>query len=456
MIINAYLLYKRRSLLGEIRDVHEFLNWDSVVMTDSGGYQILEYGDVEVRQEEILAFQKSIKSDIGVILDVPTGDVPRLNALKSVKITLERARAALNIINPEEDEVLWVLPLQGGRHLDLLEYSAKESSKLPYLMYAIGSPTVFLEEYKYEVITDMIYTAKRVVDHAKPMHLFGAGHPIIFPLAIALGVDTFDSASYIFYARDDRYMTETGVYRLEELEYFPCSCPICSKYTPHDLMEMSKEERKKLLAIHNLYTIKKAIDEAKQAIREGRLWELLERVARSHPGAYRALLRFRKYHKYLSTWTPRTKVKVKGLRTYGKLSLWNPKLIKFRARVLSKYMRSASKIFKNRDVILEPLPKDLSNCKYTSNPYRLYYAPYVGVIPSELCGVYPSIHVDYDYSDVDVINNLVNTLVATLIKLQSASSSIEVRIDNTILFHELTRKLSGKLPVKLVLIKSRK
>ena len=43
----------------------------------------------------------------------------------------------------------------------------------------------------------------------------------------------FDSASYILYAKDNRYMYSNGNTRLEEITYFPCSCSICNSYTPH-------------------------------------------------------------------------------------------------------------------------------------------------------------------------------------------------------------------------------
>ena len=42
-------------------------------MTDSGAYQILVYGEVEVSQKEIVAYQEGIGSDIATMLDIPTG-----------------------------------------------------------------------------------------------------------------------------------------------------------------------------------------------------------------------------------------------------------------------------------------------------------------------------------------------------------------------------------------------
>ena len=412
VITNAYLLYRRTG--GAPVKVHVFLGWDGVVMTDSGAYQILEYGDVDVTQDEILKYQKTIGSDIGVILDVPTGDVERNKALETVEETLRRAREALNLIDPRSDETIWVLPIQGGKYLDLVEKSAREALKLPYRMYGIGSPTVFLEEYKYDVVVEIIYRAKRILPGGRPVHLFGAGHPLIIPFAVALGVDTFDSASYIIYARDDRYMTEYGVYRLEQLEYFPCDCPVCRRYTPRDLAEMPKPERVRLLALHNLHVIQRTVKRVKQAIREGRLWELLEETARRHPSARSALAKFRKYYRYLEKATPTSKGEVRGLRAYGGESLWNPHILRFQEHVLARYQ---PRLKGAKRAVLEPMPKDSKCLPPNDGEYKAYYDYFIGVIPWELCGVYPSIHVDHGGPTLEAIRHLENALIAFVHKL---------------------------------------
>ena len=46
----------------------------------------------------------------------------------------------------------------------------------------------------------------RRTGYSRPVHLFGAGHPMVFALAALLGCDMFDSASYAKFARDDRFM----------------------------------------------------------------------------------------------------------------------------------------------------------------------------------------------------------------------------------------------------------
>jgi len=99
--------------------------------------------------------------------------------------------------------------------------------------------------------------------------VFGAGHPFMFALAVALGCDSFDSAAYSIFARQDRYMTNYGTRKLDQLEYFPCSCPICNKNTPSKIREMPKAERQEQLARHNLHISFREIKHIKQSIIEG-------------------------------------------------------------------------------------------------------------------------------------------------------------------------------------------
>jgi len=220
VITNAYILWKRYGNRVADESLHKFLKYDGSVMTDSGAYQILVYGNVEVNQAEIVDYQERIGSDIATILDIPTGwHVPKERAKETVEETLKRAKAFFKL--KTRQDTLWVGPVQGGRHLDLVAKSAKAMSKLPFQIHALGSPTEVMESYRYDVLVDMIMTAKMNLPPERPLHLFGAGHPHMMALAVALGCDLFDSAAYALYAREERYMTENGTWRLGEMDYFP-------------------------------------------------------------------------------------------------------------------------------------------------------------------------------------------------------------------------------------------
>ncbi|TKX84009.1 tRNA-guanine transglycosylase, partial [Halorubrum sp. SS5] len=94
-------------------------------------------------------------------------------------------------------------------------------------------------------------------------------------------------------ARDGRYLTVSGTEHLEDLDYFPCSCPVCADHTPADLRGFGDGETERLLAEHNLHVTFEELRRVKEAIRSGNLLDLVDRRARGHPAmldGYRALL----------------------------------------------------------------------------------------------------------------------------------------------------------------------
>ncbi|MEM3857133.1 MAG: tRNA-guanine transglycosylase, partial [Thermoprotei archaeon] len=120
VITNAYLLLKRKE---NVTDIHSFINFDGVVMTDSGAYQLLEYGNISVSQREVVELQERINVDIGVMLDTPTGAKPGYReARKTVQSTLENARRFFN--QKRAEDILWVGPVQGGQYSGLVSECA--------------------------------------------------------------------------------------------------------------------------------------------------------------------------------------------------------------------------------------------------------------------------------------------------------------------------------------------
>jgi len=334
IITNAYILKKRYQNKPIDEGLHKFLDFDGVVMTDSGAYQILVYGEVDVSQKEIVAYQEGIGSDIATMLDIPTGwAVTKEQAEKTVAETLRRAKAFFK--TKTRDDILWVGPVQGGRHLDLVANSAVEMGKLPFQIHALGSPTEVMESYRYDVLADMILTAKKGLPIERPLHLFGAGHPAMFSLAVMLGCDLFDSAAYALYARENRYMTENGTWRLDELDYFPCSCPRCSSETPRGLERKTKKEREVFLAEHNLYVCLAELKRIKQAIRNGRLWEHTEMRVHGHPALLSALKKLRSHADFLEKFSPT--VKSSGFFYFDPVGLARPEILHYRKRLEERY-----------------------------------------------------------------------------------------------------------------------
>lgn len=335
IITNAYLVWKK---YGEPPpEIHKLLDFSGPIMTDSGAYQILRYGKVEVKPRFIVEYQGLLGSDIGVILDVPTSlNVTWHEAKSTVEETIKRAIESSDI-RKKYDDVLWVGPIQGGKYLDLVRYSATIMNKLDFDIYAVGSPTELMENYMFDKVLEMVIQAKARIRSSKPLHLFGAGHPMFMSLAVAIGVDLMDSASYALYAYDKRYLTPHGTYRLNELEELPCTCPACSSADLKELREKTEEEIIKFLSLHNLYTIINELKIIRQAISEGRLWELIERRSRAHPLLYRAYKTMSKYIRFLEKMDPLRPKKLRGLFFYDELSGYRPKVYRHLNRIINRY-----------------------------------------------------------------------------------------------------------------------
>ena len=399
LITNAYIIKKRQAEEAVRRGIHSLLDFPGVVMTDSGAYQILAYGDIEAAPEEIIKFQEEIDTDIATILDLPTGwGVSKKHAEDTVKETIRRAKKLEEL--KSRSDILWVGPIQGGRYLDLVAESAREMSRLPFDIHALGSPTPVMEQYIFDLLVDMIFAAKMNVPLSRPFHLFGAGHPFMFALAVALGCDLFDSAAYNIFAQDDRYLTTYGTVHLEELEHLPCSCPVCYKRDPQDLREMPKEEREAELTRHNLHVCFAEIKRIKQAIIEGRLWEHLMIRAHGHPSILQAMKRLKDYSDIIERHSPI--VKRSGLFFFSSIDLARPEVIRHNKRLRERYTppEKARILFlfpsfgprrtrrsKRYKKILADACKKLRIDK--GQVHECFYVPPFGVVPKEISDVYP-------------------------------------------------------------------
>ena len=468
IITNAYILKKRFRDEPIKLGLKTFLDFDGPIMTDSGAYQILVYGGIQADQKEIIEYQQKIGSDIATILDIPTGWKGNQEvAKKTVKETIQRAKDFFK--TKTEDNILWVGPIQGGRHLDLVRESAKIMGKMPFQINALGSPTEVMENYRFDVLVDMILTAKKNLPIDRPFHLFGAGHPFLFALAVALGCDFFDSASYALYARHNRYMTENGTWQLSKLDYFPCSCTNCSNKTPQDIISTSIKEREVFLAEHNLFVCIAELRRIKQAIREGRLWELVELRTRAHPALFSALKKIRNYTSFIEKINPT--VKNRGLFFFNSTSLIRPEILHYRNKLFNNCQPAD-----NVKILLllpqthkKPYHKayEFKKIKRLLNKFSdeqkgainiVFYSTPFGIIPLELDEIYPlsqneiSFPVDNEtkqYIAVQILEYIKKFHYKTIIMLYD-SALLENKL------FDLFRETFEKLKIQFYLIKMEK
>jgi 7-cyano-7-deazaguanine tRNA-ribosyltransferase len=140
-----------------------------------------------------------------------------------------------------------------------------------------------MEQQRYRELFEILLASKSHLPPDRPVHFFGCGHPMLFPMAIALGVDMFDSAAYAIFARDDRLLTPGGTVKLGDIQEWPFHSHVLFGTTPQIVREMEKDERSIILAKHNLEVTQAELARCREAIRNGTIWELAEKRSHSSP-----------------------------------------------------------------------------------------------------------------------------------------------------------------------------
>jgi len=390
VITNSYIINKNDSLRKEslAKGVHKLLDFKGPIMTDSGTFQSYVYGDIHVDPISIVQFQRDIGSDIGTILDIfSTPDQTKKEALAGIQETIKRARESIS----HKAEMSLACTVQGSIYPDLRKKCAEELSCLEADVFPIGGVVPLMEGQRYSDLIRVILASKQGLDPSKPVHLFGCGHPLLFPLAVALGCDFFDSSAYIKYATDKRLLFPWGTEHLDQLEELPCSCPICTKYSASELQNMEHEKTIVQIAKHNLYVSFSELKRIREAIKAGCLWELVERKATANPFLYEALYELhKKEHKqWLMKFEPRTKRK--ALFYTGPHTIHRPFIHRTNKYLQQRYH------FISKNIIALPEGKKpyFTHYKNLVNKISLKYHVHIivdsplGPVPLELDEMYP-------------------------------------------------------------------
>jgi 7-cyano-7-deazaguanine tRNA-ribosyltransferase len=334
LITNSYIISKDVFLRDRALSdgIHALLGFPGAVMTDSGTFQAHVYGKEGTTNEEIVSFQRDIGVDIGTALDVFTEpwDGPDV-AREAMEETLTRIESAAGI----KGDMALAGTVQGGVFPSLREEMAVRLGALDVDVHPVGGVVPLLENYRFRDLVRLVLAAKRGLPPGRPVHLFGAGHPMVFALGTLLGCDLYDSSSYAKYAVDGRLMYVDGTRHLEDLWESPCGCPVCREHDGPSLRDLPVEERVRALASHNLWACLDELRTVREAIRQGTLWDLVDRRSRAHPhlfDGYRELCaQAGQLEPYESTSKP------SALLYTDHLSMRRPIVMRYARRVFSRY-----------------------------------------------------------------------------------------------------------------------
>lgn len=307
---NTYHLHIRPGdeLIRSLGGLHNFMNWDKPILTDSGGFQVfslahrrkireegvsfVSYIDgkkIFMGPEESMRIQSNLGSTIAMAFDECIANPsPRDYVERSIERTtrwlarcrdeLDRLNALPNTLNPEQ--LLFGIG-QGGVYNDLRIRHMRHIRNIPCAGYAIGGLSVGeTAEEMYEVID----TVEPEMPKDKPRYLMGVGTPLNILEAVNLGVDLFDCVLPLRNAQHGNVFTWKGKLRLlaekHKLDSLPidedCRCPACRSYSRAYIRHLLKADERlgmRLCVLHNLYFYNEMMREIRSAIDEGRFKE---------------------------------------------------------------------------------------------------------------------------------------------------------------------------------------
>ena len=267
LITNSYVISKHEHLktVALEQGVHTLLDYPGVIMTDSGTFQSYVYGDIEIGAEEIVRFQRDIGVDIATMLDeFSRPDMNEAQVKECIDITVERSQISIDAAGP----TMLNGPIQGGIFKQLRMQSAQKMATFPFSVHPIGGIVPIMEQHQYKQLAQIMLATIPYLPKQRPVHMFGCGHPMLFPMLIALGADLFDSAAYALFARDGRILTPWGTEKIEQLVEWPIITLEVHDKTPQQVKAMTKSEQTECLARYNLEISLQEISRCKQAVHD--------------------------------------------------------------------------------------------------------------------------------------------------------------------------------------------
>jgi queuine tRNA-ribosyltransferase len=229
-------------------DLHDFMQWQGPILTDSGGFQVYSLADLRriteagvtfqspingdrifLGPEESMAVQRDLGSDIVMAFDectpYPAGEATARRSMELSMRWAERCRGSY-----DGGGALFGI-VQGGMHAGLRAESAEWLRGIGFDGYAIGGLSVGEPAHERDAVLDA--TVPRLPGDA-PRYLMGVGTPADIVAAVRRGIDLFDCVIPTRHARNGFLYTSAGVVKLRNARNRTDTGPLdpaCDCYT---------------------------------------------------------------------------------------------------------------------------------------------------------------------------------------------------------------------------------
>ncbi len=299
ILANTYHLYLRPGdeLIRDLGGLHQFMNWQAPILTDSGGFQVWSLSSINKIDDDGVTFQShidgsthrltpersiAIQQNLGADIIMCFDECAAPTDYDYLKIAVRRthqwaARCRDTWTNRDRQALFGIV--QGGIYEDLRRESAQVLAEMDFPGYGIGGLSV--GESKADMLRTLDLLGPLLPPH-KPRYLMGVGTIEDLIMSAARGVDIFDCVLPTRIARHDAALTSFGQINMLNARYARddapidkmCSCYTCQHFSRAYIRHLAKSKEivgAILLSIHNLHTLISLAAEMRAAIIEQRL-----------------------------------------------------------------------------------------------------------------------------------------------------------------------------------------
>tara|TARA_B100000963_G_scaffold33991_1_gene25283 strand:- start:15761 stop:16876 length:1116 start_codon:yes stop_codon:yes gene_type:complete len=296
---NTYHLLLRPGIevLNKFHGIHNFMNWNKPILTDSGGYQIMslsKFNKIDLKlgaifsshldgkkiilsPEKSIQVQKSINSDIMMVLDeCPKLTLDKKILSKAINVSTAWAKRSKIEFGNNKKKALFGIT-QGGLYKDLRIESIEKLIEIDFDGYAMGGLAVGEKQ------NDMFKILSETVNYLpknKPRYLMGVGTPSDILGAVNQGIDMFDCVMPTRSGRTGLAFTWDGKINLKNSRYQNDKTPLdrnceireLNKYSKSYLNHLIKSNEmmaSMLISLHNIYFYQQFMREIRKKIKDG-------------------------------------------------------------------------------------------------------------------------------------------------------------------------------------------
>jgi len=301
ILANTYHLMLRpgAETIEKLGGLHNFMAWDSPILTDSGGYQVFSLSPLTKITDKGVQFashidgskimltpslaieiQNKLGADIIMCLDQCTSFPCEHKQLqKAVTRTISWAEQCQEF-HKNPNQMLFAI-VQGGIEPDLRKECASELVRLDFDGYAIGG--LGLGEGHDNMIKTLSMT-NELLPKDKPRYLMGVGTPADIIAAVREGVDIFDCVLPTRNGRNAFAFTDNGPVRLRNRIHtndnspieVECDCYCCQHFSRAALrhfFHVSEMLGPILVSIHNLRFYQRLMAKIRLHVKNGVFYE---------------------------------------------------------------------------------------------------------------------------------------------------------------------------------------